>query len=97
MSVEDSISFKELLEKYQGLVTENSQLKEENRALKSQLGIAEARIPADEISGDEAAPELVAQRASANVLPPGISKNADEGKKIRLFMSALQGTGRCLR
>lgn len=91
MNVEDSIPFAELFEKYQGLVTENSKLKEENRALKSQLGIVGTRIPADEISVYESAPELVAQQTADKVLPPGISKNAGEGDKIRLFMSLFKG------
>ncbi|NVN92082.1 MAG: DEAD/DEAH box helicase family protein [Desulfuromonadales bacterium] len=85
------MSFNELFEKYQGLVTENSKLKEENRALKSQLGIEDTRIPADEISSHESAPEVVAQRAAANLLPPVISKNTEEREKIRLFMSLFKG------
>jgi superfamily II DNA or RNA helicase len=91
VSVEDSISFNELFEKYKGLMTENSNLIEEIRSLKAQLGIADTRIPADEISGHESAPEMVAQQAAAKVLYPGISKNTDEGEKIRLFMSFFKG------
>jgi len=91
VKIEDSVSISELLEKYQKLVTENSKLKEENRALKSQLGIVDTRIPADEISGHESAPELVAQQVAADVLPPGMNKNADEKEKIRLFMSLFKG------
>jgi len=91
VKIEDSVSISELFVKYQKLVTENSKLKEENRALKSQLGIVDTRIPGDEISRHESAPALVVQQASANVFPPGISKNADEGEKIRLFMSLFKG------
>ena len=89
--VEDSISFNELFEKYQGLVIENSTLKEEIRFLKAQLGIVGARIATDEISEDGSKPEIIAQQTGAEVLSPGISKNADEKEKIRLFMSLFKG------
>ena len=91
MNVKDSISLCELFEKYQGLVTENNKLKEEIITLKAQLGIVDAWIPVDEISVDESNTEMIGQQAAVNVLPPNISKNADEGEKIRLFMSLFKG------
>jgi len=47
----ESISFKELTEKYQALLAENINLKEENGALKVRLGVPDVRIPINEISG----------------------------------------------
>ena len=53
MKIEDSVSISELSEKCQVLLIENSNLKEEIRALKARLVIAEARYSGDEISGNK--------------------------------------------
>jgi hypothetical protein len=91
VNVESSISFNELFEKYQYLVTENSRLKEEIKFLKAQMGVAEPQFPAVGISESEFEPNMIGQQAAANDLAPGISKNADEDEKIRLFMSLFKG------
>jgi superfamily II DNA or RNA helicase len=91
VKVEDSISIKELFEKYQVILSENSNLKEEIRALKAQLGIAEARIPADEISARESESEMIDQQSVGKVLPPGINSNSVPSEKIRLYMSLFKG------
>ena len=90
MKIEDSVSISELSEKCQVLLIENSKLKEEIRALKTRLVIAEARYSGDEISGSKSESEIIALQATI-VSPPGMSKNADEGEKIRLFMSLFKG------
>ena len=46
----ESISFKELFERYQALLTENNYLKDEIEALKSRLGAPDAQISIKEIS-----------------------------------------------
>jgi len=71
VKVEDSFSIKELFEKYQVILSENSNLKEEIRALKAQLGIVDTRIPADEISVHETESEMTDQHSAGKVLPPG--------------------------
>lgn len=90
MKIEDSISISELSEKCQMLLIENSKLKDEIRGLKARLAIAEARYSGDEIPGNESEFEIIAPQA-AKVSPPGMSKNVDEGEKIRLFMSLFKG------
>jgi len=73
------------------ILSENSNLKEEIRALKAQLGIAEARIPADEISVRESESEMTDQQSVGKVLPPGINSNSVPSEKIRLYMSLFKG------
>ncbi len=90
MKIEDSFSISKLSEKCQVLLNENSKLKEEIRALKARLVIAEARYSGDEISGNKSEFEIIAPQA-ARVSLPGMSKNADEEEKIRLFMSLFKG------
>jgi hypothetical protein len=85
VKLEDFVSISELSEKCQVLLIENRNLKEELRALKARLVVAEARFSGDEISENKSESEIIAPQA-AKVSPPGISKNADEGEKIRLFM-----------
>ncbi|MGW8159982.1 MAG: TOTE conflict system archaeo-eukaryotic primase domain-containing protein [Desulfoprunum sp.] len=84
------MSVSELSEKCRELLIENSTLKEEIRILKARLVIAEARCSGDEIPRNESEVEIIAPQA-AEVSPPGMSKNADEGEKIRLFMSLFKG------
>jgi superfamily II DNA or RNA helicase len=90
VKIEDSVSISELSEKCQVLLIENSKLREEIRALKARLVIAEARYSGDEIFGKKFEPEIIAPQA-AEVSPQGMSKNAEEGEKIRLFMSLFKG------
>jgi len=90
VKIEDSVSISELSEKYQVLLIENSKLKEEIKTLKARLIIAEARYSGDEISVNKPEFEIIAPQA-AGVSPPGMNKNADEGEKIRLFMSLFKG------
>ncbi|MDP3480657.1 MAG: hypothetical protein Q8R88_12865, partial [Desulfoprunum sp.] len=90
VKIENSISISELSEKCQVLLIENSKLKDEIRALKARLDIAEARYSGDEIPGNKSEFEIIAPQA-AEVSPQGMSKNADEGEKIRLFISLFKG------
>jgi superfamily II DNA or RNA helicase len=87
----ESISFKELFERYQALLTENCNLKQEIGALKSCLGAPDAQIPIKEISRKEPEPEKIAQQSTLEALPSGISNSSDSVAKIRLFMSLFKG------
>ncbi len=91
MKDEASISFKELFEKYQTLLTENINLKEENGALKARLGVPDVRIPINEISGKEPEPEMIAPQFTSEAHLSGISNRSDSREKIRLFMSLFKG------
>ncbi|MBU1565486.1 MAG: DEAD/DEAH box helicase family protein [Proteobacteria bacterium] len=84
------MSISELSKKCQVLLIENINLKEEIRTLKARLVIAEERYSDDEIPGKESEFEIIAPQA-AEVPPQGMSKKADEGEKIRLFMSLFKG------
>ena len=90
MKIEDSISISKLSEKCRVLLIENSKLKEEIRTLKAQLALVEARYSGDETSGNKSESEIIAPQAT-EVSSSGMSKNADEGEKIRLFMSLFKG------
>jgi len=88
VKVEDSISIKELFEKYQEVLSENCNLKEEIRALKASFGIVDPPIPADGISVHES--EMTPQPSAGKVLP-GINSNSVPSEKIRLYMSLFKG------
>jgi len=88
---EESISFKELFERYQALLTENSNLKEEIGALKARLGVPDVRILINEIPRKEPEPEMIAPQSTFEALPSGISNRSDSSEKIRLFMSLFKG------
>ena len=81
---DDSLTFDELLENYQSVVAENSNLKEEIRALKAQLGIAEQKTPVGVISAPEPESEITSQTTAPEFLPSGICKTTASSEKIRL-------------
>jgi hypothetical protein len=93
VKVEDyiPISIKELFEKYQEVLSENCNLKEEIRAFKARLGIVDTPILADEISVHETESKMTAQQSEGKVLPPGINSNSVPSAKIRLYMSLFKG------
>ncbi len=90
MKIEDSVSISELSKKYQVLLIENSKLKEEIRTLKARLIIAEARYSGDHLFIKKSEVERIAPQ-TAKISLSGMNKNADEGEKIRLFMSLFKG------
>jgi hypothetical protein len=83
--------YKELLEKYHLLLSENSRLAEENARLKAQLGIPESKSP------ENHSPELIDQEILAAGESPGevsfsvINNKSDSTSKINLFMSLFKG------
>ena len=87
----ESISFKELFERYQVLLTENSNLKEEIGALKARLDAPDAQVSTKEIFRKEPEPGNIAPQSTLEALPSGISNGSDSAAKIRLFISLFKG------
>lgn len=85
------LSYEELFEKYQVLVTENSNLKEEIEILKSRLGTVESCIPADEISVIKTDRDLNGKQPVNGVSCSAISIRSGTADKIKLFMSLFKG------
>lgn len=87
------MDYKELFEKYQALLVENNNLKEEVIRLKAQLGIVECQV----VSSHEAfvptpKPEMSCTESKyADALPSGVNNMSDSIDKIRLFMSLFRG------
>ena len=89
--IEDSLSIKELLEKYQRIVAENSELKEENKTLKARLTEVGTRIPNETAPAMDPEPKRNQEHFALLELPQGINNNSDAGEKVRLFMSLFKG------
>lgn len=87
------MEYKELFEKYQALLAENSILKEELRSLKAQLGIVECQVVSScEDFNSEPEPEMpYAESENRDALLSRINNMSDSIDKIRLFMSLFRG------
>lgn len=87
------MDYKELFEKYQALLAENSILKEELRNLKAQLGIVECQVVSScEDFNSEPEPEMpCTESENSNDLRSGINNMSDSIDKIKLFMSLFRG------
>ena len=88
---DDMTSFENLFVKYQNLLTENSNLKEEIRILKACLAGVELGIPVGESSEQGGEPETPPRQSEAYVSPVDISNKSDSVEKIKLFMSRFMG------
>ncbi len=82
---DDMTSFENLFVKYQNLLTENSNLKEEIRILKVRLAGVELGIPVGESSEQGCEPETPPRQSEANVSPDDISNKSDSIEKIKLY------------
>ena len=91
MQNEGFLSYEELFEKYQVLVTENSNLKEEIEILKARLGTVESCIPADEITVIKTDRDLNGKQPANGVSCSAISIRSGPADKIKLFMSLFKG------
>lgn len=91
MEDKESISFEELFERYQALLTENSNLKQEIGGLKARFGVPNVQIPINEVSEKEPDPEESAPQSTSEALPSGISNRSDSSEKVSLFMSLFKG------
>jgi superfamily II DNA or RNA helicase len=83
--------YNELFDKYQALLSEVSNLKEENRALKAKLGIMDVPSSSVETFSDESEANIVMLQPVGTVLQSGICSRSDTGEKVRLFMSLFRG------
>lgn len=81
----------ELLEKYQALLAENSELKEEIRSLKAQLALSVPQIPPDKQNEPASGAEISDEQSAANTILSDINSKSDVVEKIRLFMSLFKG------
>ncbi len=91
MIQDDMASFENLFVKYQNLLTENSNLKEEIRILKARLDGVDPGISVGESSEQWGEPETPLHQSEANVSPADISNKSDSVEKIKLFMSRFKG------
>jgi hypothetical protein len=85
------MDYKELFEKYQLLLTENNNLREEIKSLKAQLCIEESEVVADEMSEHKSEPKTLDQESYSQVLSSDINNNSESIEKIKLFMSLFRG------
>ena len=89
------MGYKELFEKYQALLAENSILKEELRSLKAQLGIVECQVVSS-CEDFNSEPELESgmpctESENSDDLRSSINNMSDSMDKIKLFMSLFRG------
>lgn len=85
------MNFEELLEKYQTLLVENNNLKEEIKRLKAQLGTEELLVDSDEIFEYKSDSETLEQESVDQVFTSEIDNMSDPMEKIKLFMSLFKG------
>ena len=85
------MNFKELLEKYQALLIENNELKNEINNLKAQMGIVEQQDVPNELPEHKSTSETINQELADTVLPSSINSDASPMEKIKLFMSFFKG------
>lgn len=82
---------KELLVKYQALLCENNDLKEEIKRLKIQLGFQEPQAICSEFSEHKTDLKIVAQEYEEQAVPSVINNMSDPIEKIKLFMLLFKG------
>ena len=87
------MDYKELFEKYQALLAENNNLREELTSLKAQLGLVECQVVSShEVFVPTPKPEMSCTESKyADALPSGVNNMSDSIDKIRLFMSLFRG------
>lgn len=85
------MDFNELLEKYQALLIENNNLKEEIGRLKAQLGINEPRAVCDLINVHNTENKILEQEIDSQVSALDINSKSNSIDKINFFMSLFKG------
>lgn len=85
------MNFEELLEKYQAVLVENNNLKEEIKRLKAELGIDNSQTAPDEISVYKSEGEMFQQESIDHILSSSINNMSDPEEKIKLFMTLFKG------
>jgi hypothetical protein len=92
-SQKENIGYKELLEKYQTLLTENDRLKEEIKNLRIQPCVEEPQEVIDDTPSYIVQQELILEpkKEGFSDSPCPINKMSDSKEKIKLFMSLFKG------
>ncbi len=89
-----NMDFKELLEKYQALLTENDCLRDEIKRLNVELGVEELPVNPDDSPADHSEPKVLENEfLQEEILNPSITinKKSDSLEKIKLFISLFRG------
>ncbi|MEW9124629.1 MAG: DEAD/DEAH box helicase family protein [Thermotaleaceae bacterium] len=85
------MNFEELLEKYQAVLAENNNLKEEIKRLKAELDIEKSQVSFDETFEEKSQCQMFQQESISHVLPSGVDNMSDPTEKIKLFMTLFKG------
>jgi len=85
------MDYKELLEKYNLLLSENKRLIEENDRLKKQLGIAKYTLPENRLTELTTRKSLFEDEPADTFAFSNVSNTSDSISKIKLFMSLFKG------
>ncbi len=85
------MQYKELLEKYNVLLSVNNRLTEENNRLKERLGITTSDPPENCIIKKGAQKPISFDESTDSTLFPDINNTSGSISKIRLFMSFFKG------
>jgi len=87
------MNFKELYEKYQELIDENNNLKEEIKELRTQLDITKPRFNSNEIFEHKSTLEIFTINTPNEALLINTNSFLEPPEKIKLFMSLFRGRG----
>ena len=89
---EEIMDYRQLLEKYQALLIENSSLKEEIKSLHVRLGIEEINNISDNALLHNTKKEISEKGPKqSKILSSPVNKKSDSTEKIKLFMSLFRG------
>jgi len=85
------MDYKEFLEKYNLLLSENSRLLKENSRLKAQLGITKHKPSANPIAESTTEKNILNDEPTDSTLFSNVNNTSDSILKIKIFMSLFKG------
>ena len=85
------MDYRELLEKYNLLLSENSRLIKENGRLKAQLGITKRKPSENRIVESTTEKNMLDDEPTGSTSFSDINNTSDSSSKIKLFMSLFKG------